>query len=41
MSEINRTEFLRQSLLAMAGITFISCEDDPPTEPWDDSPGTL
>ena len=41
MSEMNRREFLRQSLLAMAGITFISCEDDPPTEPWDDSPGAL
>ena len=41
MSEMNRREFIQKSLFAMAGLGFISCEDDPPTEPWDDSPGAL
>ena len=41
MSEMNRREFIQKSLFAMAGLGFISCEGDPPTEPWDDSPGAL
>ena len=29
MSEMNRREFLRQSLISLAGMTLISCEDPP------------
>ena len=39
MSEMNRREFLRQSLISLAGITMISCEDLP--EEKNDSPGKL
>ena len=39
MSEMNRREFLRQSLISLAGITMISCEDPP--EEKNDSPGKL
>ena len=39
MSEMNRREFLRQSLISLAGMTMISCEDSP--EEKEDSPGKL
>ena len=39
MSEMNRREFLRQSLIGLAGMTLISCEDPP--EEKNDSPGKL
>ena len=39
MSEMNRREFLRQSLISLAGMTLISCEDSP--EEKNDSPGKL
>jgi monoamine oxidase len=39
MSEMNRREFLIQSLISLAGMTLISCEDSP--EEKNDSPGKL
>jgi len=39
MSEMNRREFLLKSLISLAGMTMISCEDSP--EEKEDSPGKL
>ena len=40
MADLNRREFLRQSILLAAGITLISCEDEK-SDTVDDSPGQL
>ena len=40
MSDLNRREFLRQSILLAAGITLISCEDEK-SDTVDESPGQL
>lgn len=41
MSDLTRREFLRQSMLIVAGLAFVSCDDDRQAETQKESPGML